>query len=69
MKRVTVLTALIFALLMITSAHAVTYTFNPYDNSGQYADIDDLNHYKFYVWEINNFSLAANEHEIGRAHV
>lgn len=50
-------------LFCTVTVHAtpVTYTFNPYDTSGQLWDINDLDHYKYYVWQISGFSLGPEE--------
>jgi hypothetical protein len=67
MKKITF--AILFAIFVFTIPPAfatpVNYTFNPYDSSGQVNDLDDLDHSKYYVWLINSFSLAANEHVTG----
>lgn len=46
-------------------AAPVTYNFHPYDSSGQSWDINDLDHYKYYVWQITNFSLPQNQQIVG----
>jgi len=46
-------------------ASPVTYTFHPFDWQGQKQDIEDLNHYNYYIWEISNFSLASNLKIVG----
>ena len=69
MKRLTAVITLGMCLIVLSPVHAapITYTFNPYDGSGQTADINDLDHTKYYVWEITNFSLGANEVITGAA--
>lgn len=70
MKPKSSITAVLVACTLLFSTvplHAtpVTYSFNPFDNSGQLSDINDLDHYKFYVWQISGFTLAPRERVTG----
>jgi hypothetical protein len=66
-KQILFIIALVGCLLMLNQAYAapVTYTFHPYDTSGQYWDINDLDHSKYYVWEVSRFNLAVDQHIVG----
>lgn len=66
MKKLLVRLALLsFLAPLVAAAEPITYTFRPYDGVGQNADLVDLDHYKYYVWEISQFTLAADEHILG----
>jgi len=64
--KITTLSLALCALMAVSAfAAPITYTFKPFDNTGTSADINDLDHSKFYAWEISQFALASNVHITG----
>lgn len=63
-KTMTLLLALCTLISVPAFASPVTYTFKPFDSGGN-ADINDLDHSKYYAWEISQFALASNVHITG----
>ncbi|MCX6952123.1 MAG: hypothetical protein NTV51_08140, partial [Verrucomicrobia bacterium] len=59
LSRLVLITAALFG--GVVSGMAATYTFNPNDGNGDPDDLDDLDHYKYYVWGFKNFTVPVGE--------
>ncbi len=55
------LCATLFGLATL-SAVAATYTFKPNDGEGDYDDMLDLDHYKYFTWGFKNFTVPTGEY-------
>lgn len=60
MKYLRVLTVVFVLVMLPLIAQATSFSFTPYDNSGNKADIFDLDHNYIYIWGIKE-SLPSNE--------